>query len=1364
MDRSRFAAASCLRPLEARSGFDPLNLDPASLTVYPLVSSAYFVSASLFDKRNRAKNGGVIQNRLSLDAWLETASVRFVLTHQPQGHREPPIMMKAKRFHAAWSLAVFLASAMQAELVAQTPPAEEMLLGAARRAYNEKNYPFAADRFREFLTKYGGHKEVNSARYGLALCLIEGPARDYNGALQNLQPLAGIKDLPEHPFVLYYLGLSQRGLGKQALAQAETKPQEANQHQNAARQRFEEAEKHFAAAADAFTQRIPKSDKPLKTMPPELDWATRARCDRAEMLLRLHKAKEARTILEAVLNDEALRTNRYRGLALYYHGFACFLLDDHLAAGRSLNLLTPFNDPVFGIHARYLLARVHHSAGERQEAQAHYEGVLAEYEKQKQTAVEALKQPDRFKNDPDEKARLERLARGPAPERVTRSAFFLGVMQYEDGKFADAMTRLNAFAQQAPQSPLASEARLRIGFCQVQLKQFAEAQKTLQPLADKEPRLADQALLWIAKAQAGAADPANRPAYLQALKTSLETLRKAADRAAQAVNNDPTAKTRRGEILLEIADTQQLAEQYRDAVNTYQQILNDKLNPAREEEVLQHLVTALHWAGDYNEADKLCQRFQEQYPKSVLLPAVLFRHAENAYFSSLAAAKLPNPEERKDKTTLWTDLAIERYQVVIRQYPEFAHINLARYGLGMAYYHKNDLEKAKEALQAIAAADRNGDLALVSYQLADILIRQAPAKADDALAAGKLEEQLKSAIELLEGFVGSQPNGPQTADALFKLGHCQQRLAGLLAQPPDRDKALAAARTAYEQILQRFPKDSLQPQALFERAKVLARGNDINGATNELRRFLADPLKNSSIAPMAVLHLATLLRGQNNAKEAAKVLGDCRQQHEQNLVKDATHASWVPLLQFHHGVALREAGNRKEAKAIFDQLLRHAPDRPEAIEAALRAGQCLKEDGQQKLEEAAKRLGQANLNPAGREEAQKMLDDGVKDVREAVQYLLAQAEQLRKKDPALEVRARMLYEAAWGNRLLAQRELDTARRKIQQEAWQKLRDEVAKKTPAGKQPPFVPAPETPLSSVPLQPAEKETQKLYRMLIEEFPDLNINADARFELAELLGERGDHDAAIQLLRDALDKEPPQELTDKVRLRLGDCLLRKGDPKAALAQFEPLAANAKSAQCAQAKYRAGECQLQLKAPAEAVKQLAAFRDQGPFQNLPGLTDRALLRLGLALAQLKQWDQSRQAYEQVVNRFGTSPWIHEARYGIGWAYQNQGQYDNAVNAYSQLVNQVVTELAARAQMNIGLCRLAQKRYAESSSALLVVPFTYDYPHLSAMALVEAARAFSENKQNDQAIKLLERVLRDHPDTESADVAKKRLEELKKS
>ena len=270
-------------------------------------------------------------------------------------------------------------------------------------------------------------------------------------------------------------------------------------------------------------------------------------------------------------------------------------------------------------------------------------------------------------------------------------------------------------------------------------------------------------------------------------------------------------------------------------------------------------------------------------------------------------------------------------------------------------------------------------------------------------------------------------------------------------------------------------------------------------------------------------------------------------------------------------------------------------------------------------------------------------------------------------------------------------------------------------------------------------------------------------SRFELAELLGERGDNDAAIKMLRSAIDKEPPPELTERIRLRLGVCLMAKGDTKAALGQFKAVLQNPKSALFAQATYRVGECSMQTGDFAEAAKRFALFRDQGPYQNLPGLTERTLFRLGQALEKQKQWEPARCSLRTGCESLPAKSVGAECslRPGVGasepepirssdWAIRAGRSHRHGVGGATAAQHRRVQAGAEE------ICRGEQ-------CALLVVPDTFDYPHVNALALVEAARAFAENKQKERAIKLLESVIRDYPETESAEAAKKRLTELKR-
>src|SRR5256885_7872996 len=109
--------------------------------------------------------------------------------------------------------------------------------------------------------------------------------------------------------------------------------------------------------------------------------------------------------------------------ALYRDGIKQFQAGNYAAAGRDLSQLAPFTQE-FGEEARYLLARVHDECGERPEALALYEAIIDYDHRCRAEAANALSRPDSLKDQPQEKQRLENVAKEPTPQYMIRSRFF----------------------------------------------------------------------------------------------------------------------------------------------------------------------------------------------------------------------------------------------------------------------------------------------------------------------------------------------------------------------------------------------------------------------------------------------------------------------------------------------------------------------------------------------------------------------------------------------------------------------------------------------------------------------------------------------------------------------------------------------------------------------------------------------------------------------------------------------------------------------------------------------------------------------------------------------------------------------------
>lgn len=1236
-------------------------------------------------------------------------------------------------------------------------PAALAILDAGRRLYNEGKFPEAAERFREFLKANSQKAEAPSAHYGLALALLEVPQKDAAttaAIAEALQQVIGKPNAAERPFALYYFATTQRTVGLQILEQAAAKPMEAVNLRSKAATHFAEAAKTFAQAGDAF-EPLAKAKPAAEGDTSNLDWYLRSRADQCDMLLQSEKPKDVLALAPKLTADKDFAKSPFRSLLLYQTGCAHFGLKEYRLAGRALSKLAPF-DQACGIHARYLLSRVHHLADEFPEAAAGYKALVADYEQQKKIAAEAMKNPAAWK--PDERARFENLLK-PAPDYIARATFYYAQLQAEAGEFGEALNVFNAFVQQFPTSPLLDEAKLRQGYCFLQAKNYAETQKVLQPLL-AHAQLADRALWWYGRSQLAVGDPANAPAMEQAAKSAIDSLQKAAEKAGALGQTDPEAKTRRGEILLDLGAAQQAAQQIKESAATYAKVAAEYGTSRLAEEALQRQVTALHLGGLYKESDELAQKFELKYPKSMLLDIVWFRSAENAYLSAMAASADPKANENRAAWEKTFDESIARYKRLLQKYPEFTYMNLARYGLGTAQYRRGLHADAFDTLTTILDADRSGELSQVNYLLADALLRRLPPETNDALQAAQLLDRADQAARFLEKYAAAQGKTPQGADALLKLGHCYQRMGALIIDPLERTKLLAQSRQAYEKVLNELGNTPAMPAAVLERAGCIALQGDINGAINEFNRFNGDPLKQTPLAPLALIRLSTLMQSQNRHGDAVNVMVECRKRYEESLKKDAIRAAWVPQIQYEHGLAQKSSGKIADARAIFEAVAKEFDKSPEATSAIWRAAQCRREELQAAIAAAYTALKKPGLKPEETVEPLKVIEQSLTALRQTAESLKSEVAK-QSSSSASEIQVRMLYEAAWCYRALADAEIESVRRAAAAKVLGKAADNWKKAAPNQPAPALLTV-EIPLKDIPPQPSEKAAQDQYRTILTLAPASLQASRIRLELAELLERREQHDAALELLATALEDNPPRDLSERLHLRLATCLLAKDEAKPALLQAQAVTKNTASPNMGEALFLIAESHLVSKDWNNAIATFANFRDKDPFRNMNTLTERGLYRLSFAFAQAQRMDESRQALEQIVQRFPQSPFVADARMQMAAMWEKANQLDNAYNNYAEVARKFAGDLAARAQFQMGRIRQTQKRPAEAAKDFLLVANLHDVPDLSAEALVEAGQAQLEQKQNPEAKATFERVLKDYPASKSVETAKKRLAEIK--
>ena len=890
---------------------------------------------------------------------------------------------------------------------------------------------------------------------------------------------------------------------------------------------------------------------------------------------------------------------------------------------------------------------------------------------------------------------------------------------YRNEQFDDAVARSKRFESRWPDSPHRDRADYFGGLARMQSKAYKSAGQRFARILKKQPKspFAPHAALLLARC-----------------------LHNDGNLAAAAQQYDIVLRQKknpyRPEALLGQATLLRRDHKHKQAGALLDQLLHEAPNGPLAESA--RLLRGRVWfdLGDYDAASKALAKARKTKDKTIA--------AEAAYWS--AKCRLRRDENAE---------AARDFANAIETYPDTSLLPEMFYDRAVALLRAGNQTAAAKTLAEFRSRFPTHALAPQALHLLASIAHQ--------------QEHYKQSRQYADAFLADYPDNPLAGDVAF-LSAENRYLSG------EYKKAAAG----YRRFLDKHGDNHRAPLAKYRLGMSLYRLKKLDEAWQLLSQVHPDDAAGYGTLPLALGDIC-FHRGQWQQAEA----------HLETYLsgKSAPAAADEALLKL--GLSLERQGKHQAAVNRYDRLLEEFPNSPHALQALFERGQALvalnKRDAAARSFKRVLTKGDDTrfATPARKHLAAIALSDG--DFSKAAERFA------RVAGASSNAADRAEAQFQQGQALMAAQDFEAADgvfRTLIDDAPSHPRIPAAKASRAialSRQDHYKAALkliaqiETPKLDAPLRASVlyeqawclralgkvRQAAQAYQALIKAQPGGQVQAHALVELADIHADDEQFAKAVELLdqlrawaaKSNTQIEP--KLAEEAGYRLGTCLfkLQKYD-RAARVLGDFVASHPKSKLVASAGFFCGEALFALDKQARAIEHYRRALD-GPKSD-PAY-GASLLRLGECYARTQQWADSEKSFAEYLDRFGSGEQWFTARFGLGWALENQGRLDPAIDAYQQVVSRHKGPTAARAQFQIGQCLFSKKKYEDAARELLKVDILYGYPQWSAAALYEAGRCFEKLAKTAEARQQFQAVLDQHKESQWAKLAADRLKSLTK-
>ena len=952
----------------------------------------------------------------------------------------------------------------------------------------------------------------------------------------------------------------------------------------------------------------------------------------------------------------------------------------------------------------------------------------------------------------------------PNDPLADKARHYAGVCQQQLKRFDKAAVHFAAVVARGPQFELAEDAYLNLGWCQYSLgvqgkaEMNAQAIETFAQLRKLFPKgkYVDQAIFYQGEAH-----------YARGEKE------KAAEAYKEVVEKHP-ASSLRSDALYALGVAYEELQQYPQAQLAYERFLREYAQSDVASEVRMRRAETVLQGGDAAQAERLFGELAAAPGFSARDQAALRQAYCAAKQGKFAAAG-------------------ELYGRIATEYPQSAHAAEAALSAGRCHYRAGNHDQAAQWLLRVAQSGSPDAPEAAHWQcriylsrqeadkaaeLADRVLAQAarstflvPLKMDQADALYALSEWRSEAVDKYLNIAADDPQHPLAPQALYNAAFgCWElkryadgiRHASRFLQNYGEDALAAdakyvaaecqwklekheAAESLYRELVAKYPRHAnvhrwhvrlglllYVEKKYAEAAQVLAailpkldqaeetaeasfllglcrfQQNEWPEAEKALTASLAAHPKWRQ-ADETLLFLSRAQHKANRLDEAQATVRKLIAEFPESPLLDQAYyrlgeyryagadfagaitaydtliskwpaSAFVPYAWYGKGWAELKSQQYAAAAESFSAVIDNHPSHELASDARFARAMCYRQTGQhqQAIGELASYL-QRNPSPSNRADAlyeQGLAEAAASDHASAVRTF----EALLKEHPNYANAANVLYELAW-----AYRKLD-------------------------------------------KPAESVSA--FARLAAEHGQSPLAAEAHWRVGEDHFDRGEFARAIEAYTQAKKKADAGDIQELATHKLGWSLYRMKNCEQALEQFrEQTQRFPNGALHADALFMQGECLFELGRFQESLVAFAAASQTTPSQ--PQMQVLTLLHAGQSAAKLRRWEESLRYLDQIPAKFPDSPYLADALSERGWAQQQLGRLDKALQDYEQAAAKSPRgEAGARARFLMGEIQFERQQYDEAIKSFLRVMYGFgaanappEVRHFQAMAGFEAGR-----------------------------------------